>query len=165
VEQPSDALPARVAAVLLDAAAAAELGDKGAAKAGMELALDLAAPSQLRRPFIDCPAPIGATLATLSDLGVPHMDFAVDLLERSPAERHRVATAAQRHGQNLVEPLSDRELEVLRYLRTRLSKAEIASQLFVSENTIRTHAKSIYRKLGASDRRHAVSRAHDLKIL
>jgi LuxR family maltose regulon positive regulatory protein len=165
VLEPSDALPARVAAVVLDAAAAAELGDKNAARAGMELALDLAAPSQLRRPFVDCPAPIGSTLATLSDLGVPHTDFAVDLLERSPLERNRVASVTSRHGQNLVEPLSERELEVLRYLRTRLSKAEIASQLFVSENTIRTHAKSIYRKLGASDRRHAVSRAHDLKIL
>jgi LuxR family maltose regulon positive regulatory protein len=60
------------------------------------------------------------------------------------------------------EPLSEREREVLRLLETDLSGPEIARQLFVSLNTIRTHTKSIYLKLGVNNRRAAVLRAEEL---
>ena len=74
--------------------------------------------------------------------------------------------AAERHAnQNLVEPLSERELEVLRLLATDLDGPEIASQLMVSLNTMRTHTKSIYTKLGVNSRRAAVHRAADLQLL
>ena len=59
----------------------------------------------------------------------------------------------------LLEPLSERERAILRYLPTMMSNAEIASELFVSVNTVKTHLKSIYRKLGAARRREAVERA------
>ncbi len=157
---PPACLVARVEVAALGAATAAQLGDEAAARDSAELALALAAPQQIRRPFLDCPSALAATLASLVELGVPHSDFALDLLERA-----RVTSIPQQAEHHLVEPLSERELEVLRYLRTRLSKAEIASQLFVSENTIRTHVKSIYRKLDASDRQHALTRAHDFKLL
>ena len=65
----------------------------------------------------------------------------------------------------LVEPLSDRELEVLRLLQGDLSGPEIANELFVSVNTIRTHTKNIYAKLGVSTRRAAVHRGADLGLL
>jgi len=65
----------------------------------------------------------------------------------------------------LIEPLSERELEVLRLLRTELSGPEIARQLIVSLNTMRTHTKNIYAKLGVNNRRAAVRRAEELNLL
>jgi len=64
----------------------------------------------------------------------------------------------------LVEPLSERELEVLRLLRSELSGPEIAQQLFVSLNTVRTHTKNIFHKLGVNNRRAAVRRAEELTL-
>ena len=67
--------------------------------------------------------------------------------------------------QNLVEPLSDRELEVLRLLATELSGPEIAHQLMISLNTMRTHTKNIFSKLGVNNWRAAVHRAEELDLL
>ena len=61
--------------------------------------------------------------------------------------------------------MSEREQVVLRYLPTLMSNPEIASELFVSVNTVKTHLKSIYRKLGASHRREAVRRARELRLI
>jgi LuxR family maltose regulon positive regulatory protein len=76
---------------------------------------------------------------------------AVDLPAASAAPRRTVP--------GLVEPLSPRELDVLRLLRSDLSGPEIARELHVSMNTLRTHTKRIYTKLGATSRREAVRRA------
>jgi LuxR family maltose regulon positive regulatory protein len=64
----------------------------------------------------------------------------------------------------LVDPLSGRELDVLRLLRSELSGPEIARELIVSLNTVRTHTKTIYSKLGVNSRRAAVRRAHELGL-
>jgi LuxR family maltose regulon positive regulatory protein len=64
----------------------------------------------------------------------------------------------------LVEPLSDRELDVLRLLRSELSGPDIARELVVSLNTVRTHTKNIYTKLGVNNRRAAVNRADELGL-
>jgi len=64
-----------------------------------------------------------------------------------------------------IEPLSERELEVLKLLRTELRGPEIASQLFVSLNTFRTHTKNIFNKLGVNNRRAAVRRAEELDLI
>ncbi len=64
----------------------------------------------------------------------------------------------------LIEPLSERELEVLRLLRSELSGPEIAGQLVISPNTFRTHTKNIFSKLGVNNRRAAVRRAEDLDL-
>jgi ATP/maltotriose-dependent transcriptional regulator MalT len=64
----------------------------------------------------------------------------------------------------LVEPLSERELEVLRLLRSELSGPEIAQQLIVSLNTLRTHTKNIFNKLGVNNRRAAIRRAEELDL-
>jgi LuxR family maltose regulon positive regulatory protein len=66
--------------------------------------------------------------------------------------------------QGLVEPLSGRELDVLRLLRTDLTGPDIARQLMVSLNTMRTHTKSIFTKLGVNSRRAAVRRAEELDL-
>ena len=67
--------------------------------------------------------------------------------------------------QMLAEPLSQRESAVLRFLPTMMSNQEIAGELFVSVNTVKTHLKAIYRKLGVDDRRGAVRRARELSLL
>ena len=67
--------------------------------------------------------------------------------------------------QALAEPLSGRELDVLRLLGTDLDGPDIARELFVSLNTMRTHTKNVYAKLGVSNRRAAVRRAEELDLL
>jgi LuxR family maltose regulon positive regulatory protein len=64
----------------------------------------------------------------------------------------------------LVDPLTSRELVVLRYLESRLTTSEIGNELYVSVNTVRTHAKAVYRKLGVGSRRDAVAEARRLGI-
>jgi LuxR family maltose regulon positive regulatory protein len=65
----------------------------------------------------------------------------------------------------MIEPLSERELEVLKLLRSELSGPEIARQLIVSLNTLHTHTNNIYNKLGVNNRRAAVRRAEELDLL
>ncbi len=81
---------------------------------------------------------------------------AVDLTGSSPLLVPKTQQAAR---SGLVDELSSRELDVLRLLRTDLSGPEIARELHVSMNTLRSHTKSIYTKLGATSRREAVGRA------
>jgi len=100
----------------------------------------------------------------------------VVLLEK--ASKHGIAPNYVRHllratgsaqdrtlvKQVLIEPLSERELEVLRLLGTGLNGPEIARELIVSLNTMRTHTKNIYSKLGVTNRRAAVRRAEELDL-
>jgi LuxR family maltose regulon positive regulatory protein len=67
--------------------------------------------------------------------------------------------------QGLIDPLSPRELDVLRLLGTHLDGPDIARQLFVSLNTVRTHTKNIYAKLGVNNRRAAVRRGEELALM
>jgi LuxR family transcriptional regulator, maltose regulon positive regulatory protein len=67
--------------------------------------------------------------------------------------------------QDFIDPLSERELDVLRLLATDLDGPDIARQLVVSLNTVRTHTKNIYAKLGVNNRRAAVRRAGELDLL
>jgi LuxR family maltose regulon positive regulatory protein len=86
---------------------------------------------------------------------------------RLAALRDALTTGAAPPGPGqaaLVDPLSDRELEVLRLLRTDLSGPDIARELVVSLNTVRTHTKNIYAKLGVNNRREAVTRATELGL-
>ena len=90
----------------------------------------------------------------------------------SPRPTSARSSAVVRPGENrrpadqaLIEPLSERELEVLRLLATDLDGPDIARELVVSLNTVRTHTKNIYAKLGVNNRRAAVSRAAELDLL
>jgi LuxR family maltose regulon positive regulatory protein len=73
--------------------------------------------------------------------------------------------AARARDVTLGEPLSDRELVVLRELAGPLSQREIGEQLYVSDNTVKSHTRSIFRKLGVSAREDAVARARELGLL
>jgi LuxR family maltose regulon positive regulatory protein len=72
---------------------------------------------------------------------------------------------ARPEAQPLVEPLSDRELEVLHALTEHLSNREISQRLFISLATVKSHTSSIYSKLGVHSRKEAVDRAQALGIL
>ncbi len=113
-----------------------------------------------------------ATSACSSTRGPPWPRSSPAAARRSPASYasrllgafdDRPALPARR--QPLVEPLSERELEVLRLLASDLDGPEIAAELFISLNTLRTHTRNIYAKLGVSSRRAAVTRAAELGLL
>jgi LuxR family maltose regulon positive regulatory protein len=132
--------------------------DVPAALAALEQALTLAEPEGYVRVFIDEGPPMTALLRAAAQHG-RRPNYARRLLA-SDSARARPAPAQR----GLVEPLSERELHVLRLLRTELSGPDIARELTVSLNTIRTHTKSIYAKLSVNNRRAAVRRAEELDL-
>ena len=84
-----------------------------------------------------------------------------------PAADESAAPAGRPGGPEraLDEPLTERELTILRYLQSILSNVEIASELSLSVNTVKTHVRNIYRKLDATRRREAVRRARELRLI
>jgi len=101
--------------------------------------------------------------------------YAIHLLSQYDAEPHEVTAAHEKaslagdpsasSGQALVEPLSQRELEVLRLMALGRTNREIAGQLIVAPGTVKAHTASIYRKLDVANRTEAVARARQLGIL
>jgi LuxR family maltose regulon positive regulatory protein len=152
---------ARAEAWAIDAIARDAVHDEDGALRALERALDLAEP----RGYAGILAPYGAPLRSLLRRrvarGTGHRALAAQLLS-SLAEGSALERAAPT---TLLEPLSDRELAVLRFLPTMMSNAEIASEMFVSVNTVKTHLKHVYRKLDVADRRDCVRRARDLRLL
>ena len=140
--------------------AADALGDTGASSRALERALDVAEPDGLLLPFLLHPAP--ALLERQQRLRTSHAGLISEILGllsgHAPAARSRDA-------EPLREPLSESELRVLRYLPTNLPAPEIASELFVSLNTIRTHMRNVYAKLGVHSRADAVKRGRELGLL
>jgi LuxR family maltose regulon positive regulatory protein len=134
--------------------------DVPAALALLQQALTLAEPEGYVRTFLDEGAPMTALLRAAAQQG-PARGQAGHLLASDSATPTVPRRAVQR---GLVEPLSERELDVLRLLRTELSGPDIARQLTVSLNTMRSHTKSIYAKLSVNNRRAAVRRAEELDL-
>jgi LuxR family maltose regulon positive regulatory protein len=143
------------------AVAAHQLGDDEAALDLVEDALALADTDRHLSPFLAAGAPLRELIVRRIRIGTSHRSLAGDLVETLDPHaddelRGRLTL--------MLEPLSAREKAVLRYLPTDLSKAEIAAELFVSVNTVKTHMKNIYRKLDVTDRAQAVRRARTLRI-
>jgi LuxR family maltose regulon positive regulatory protein len=157
---PVEASTWAVEALLLEAIARDALRDPGAASRALERALDCAEPGGLLVPFLLHPAP--ALLERHSRLRTSHASLISEILNllsgHTPAARPSDAAP-------LEEPLSETELRVLRYLPTNLSGPEIAAELFVSPNTIRSHLRNVYAKLGVHSRADAVNRARELGLL
>ena len=134
-------------------------GDVPAALACLERAVMLAEPEDYVRVFVDEGPPMAALLKAVAKRGIAQ-NYARRLLVTS--------TGTEPGGpvsQALIDPLSERELDVLRLLGTELAGPAIARELTVSLNTMRTHTKNIYAKLGVTNRRAAVRRAADLNLL
>jgi LuxR family maltose regulon positive regulatory protein len=134
-------------------------GDITAALAPMERALTLAQPEGYVRMFVAEGPSMAALLEAARKRGITPT-YSRDLLAafREPEDRMPIK-------QVLIEPLSERELDVLRLLDTDLDGPGIARQLVVSLHTVRSHTKSIYAKLGVNNRRAAVGRAVELDLL
>jgi LuxR family maltose regulon positive regulatory protein len=155
IHQPS----AAVEAAVLEAAAREQLGDRRGAENSLEQALELAEPEGILLPF------------ALVPMG--------DLLNRHPRHRSAHATllseirdvlggaSASPRGAAapLLEELSEAELRVVRFLPGNLRAPEIAAELFVSPNTVRTHIRHIYAKLDVHSRKEAVERARELGLI
>ena len=93
------------------------------------------------------------------------LDYVGKLLTALKSESHNVRLASRLAASSLIEPLSERELEVLRLLTTPLSGTEMAQELVLSVNTVRSHIKNIYGKLDVHSRADAVHRAKELGLL
>jgi len=152
--------------------------DPGSARADAQHAVDLA-----RR--VSTPLALGFVLTTCGDTllalgdeaGRALVAEARSVINRCPdpgiaatyltrvESRHRLGAASAGHTAALVEDLTDRELAVLRYLPSAMSQREISSELYVSLNTVKTHCRAIYRKLGVGDRHSAVQAARELQLL
>ena len=149
-----------VQAFLLQAIACDGLGDAGAARRALERALDLAEPERLLFPFLYDPAP--ALLERHRRLGTAHAGLIADILNVLAGSEPGSQPSAPRR---LREPLSSAETRVLRYLPTRLSAPEIADQMYLSVNTVKTHMRHLYDKLGVHRRHEAVEQARALGML
>jgi LuxR family maltose regulon positive regulatory protein len=143
-------------------------GDQRRALASLERALTLAEPEGYLRIFAD----EGEAMQLLFEKYLSNRDHPLSgYVERilavftQPAPpQNQKSKFENPETKILVEPLSDRELEVLKLLRSELSGPEIAEKLIVSPNTFRTHTRNIFNKLGVNNRRAAVRRAQELDL-
>ena len=130
------------------------LDDDAGALTALRQAMILAEPEGYVRTFVAEGAPMTALLEAAIAHGI------------SPQYARRLLAAGDRqHKQPLEEPLSEREIEVLRLLATDLNGPDIASELVVALSTVRSHTKAIYAKLGVNSRRAAVRRGEELGLL
>jgi len=150
--------------LIVQALAFQEGGEVDQALIILERALTIGEPEGFTRIFLN----EGKSMAKLLQQAVARgikKTYAKKLLAALESElrdkRLRISTPAS----ELAEPLSTRELEVLGYLSTHLSSTEIAQELIISVNTVRSHIKSIYNKLNVHSRKQAVQRAGELGLL
>ena len=160
-----------IAAFLLEASARDALGEREAAGRALERGLDLAEPDGLLFPFLLHPVP--ELLERHARQRTAHPALIRKIISmlggRTPAAPPRptrhLPSRSTPTPQHLPEPLSQAEARVLRFLQTSLSAPEIARELYVSVNTVRTHMRHLYDKLGAHRRLEALDRARALGLL
>ncbi|MFA6576861.1 MAG: LuxR C-terminal-related transcriptional regulator, partial [Nocardioides sp.] len=154
---------------VLQALAYRAAGDQKAAETSLRHAVELAEPEGWPRFLLDAPG-LTDVIHALAEQR-PGSTFLRQLLagrtdQPTPTPQPVSQPDRQPGAQHpLLDPLSDRELDVLRLLGSELDGPAIARELVVSLNTVRTHTKHIYTKLGVNNRRAAISRAHQLGLL
>jgi LuxR family maltose regulon positive regulatory protein len=144
---------------LLEAIAQDALGDSHAAAKALERALDLAEPGGALEIFLRYPAP--ALLERHAQHGTAHAALVADILNALAGRQ----LAPEIGTQPPLEALSDSEIRVLRYLPSNLTAPEIARELYISINTVRTHVRHLYEKLGTHTRADTVARGRALGLL
>ncbi len=153
----------RLQAWLVDARLGYTSGDRARGRRSFAAALRLAEPEQLRLPFAVEHSWIGPALQRDPELAAAHRSLL------APAVHHEQLPAVARVSDQapvlVVEPLTEREREVLRHVSGMLNTAEVASEMYISVNTVKTHLRSIYRKLAAGHRAEAVRRARQLQLI
>lgn len=140
--------------------------DLPSALASLEPALSLAEPEGYIRIFVDEGPPMAHVLYAAQSRGIAP-GYVQRLLALFPIfEPDQTATPLKRTSDfEWIEPLSERELEILQLIAEGLTNPEIASELFLSLNTVKVHTRNIYSKLDTHNRTQTVARARDLKIL
>lgn len=156
--QPEDLVSA-TDAWLLSALAHDRLRQDADAMEALGRALDLAAPDGIARPFVLMGARVTGILERYQHRHLNHRPFVATLLVKAGAFPSSASPP------RLLAPLTNRERSVLMLLPTMMSNNEIADELYVSVNTVKVHLKSLYRKLGVSNRREAVTAARSLGLM
>jgi len=150
--------------LILRSVALSALGDQNEALRVLAQALVLAEPEGYVRVFVDETAVRGLLVKAIAQGAVPNLEYADRLLSafgEAPEEQVRAGGSSS----DLVEPLTERELQVLRLMSANLTSPQMAEELVVSVNTVRTHIQHIYQKLAVHSRYEAVVRARELKLL
>jgi LuxR family maltose regulon positive regulatory protein len=154
--------------LVLQALAHEAQGESPSALVPLERALTLAEPEGYVRIFVDEGRPMAQLLSEAADHGIMP-DYTAKLLAVFEAEEHK--SAGESHlppglpSQSLIEPLSQRELEVLQLIAQGLSNREISQRLFLALITVKGHNRNIFRKLEVRRRTEAVARARELGLL
>jgi LuxR family maltose regulon positive regulatory protein len=160
---PVPALRDRVAALLTAVVAARRTGREDKAAKLLEEALTSAEPHDMYRPFLDSGSAVHSAIALLISPSSPAAGFAARVHDHFVRQPSFPAFSAFPGGET--PALTSSELAVLRLLRSYMSNQDIADTLFVSVNTVKTHLRSVYYKLGVSSRHEAVKRGVRLQIL
>ena len=143
---------------ILQAAVALRAGDRDIACELLSRAVERAAPQDLYRPFLDEDHNV---LALLPDVRAAAPAFVSQLCNDAGS----METEPQRADQVLIEPLSDRELQVLGLIAAGLANREIADELVIAQGTVKRHINHIYGKLGVLRRTQAIARARELALI
>ncbi|MBB4763863.1 LuxR C-terminal-related transcriptional regulator [Amorphoplanes digitatis] len=155
--------PTLIEAWLVKAIAASEQGETNVVRDCLRQALALAAPDGHRRVFHEAGPRLRQLLRSDPELAAAYQSIGSTA---PPQPRARPSAApAEQSTPIVVDPLSERELEVLRHLAALLGTEEIAEAMYLSVNTVKTHVRSILRKLAASRRNEAVRRARELGLV
>lgn len=155
-----------IEALALQALAYQANGETPRALQTLRQALDLAEPEGYVRLFANEGEPMHRLLQqAAADQGAGAYLSRLLVAIAPPPVPEQPASSPAPAGQTLMEPLSERELEVLRLLRSELTSGEIATQLYLSTHTVRSHLKNIYGKLGVHSRYEAIVRAQELGLL
>jgi len=153
-------------AMILQAKALFIREDTEKAMERLEQALTLGEAEEYIQIFVDEGLPIARLLYETLSRGIAP-EYVQRLLAEFPVEQPEQAARIQMqtHDSEWIEPLTDREIEVLRLVAEGLSRQEIAAQLVLSLNTVKTHARNIYGKLGVNNQMQAVGKARGLGLL
>jgi LuxR family transcriptional regulator, maltose regulon positive regulatory protein len=167
--------PVRLQAFLTEARLRYASGDGAHGRRALASALRLAEREQFRLPFVLERGWLEPVLRREPELAGSHRRLLIPVLGREQPREQPPAPAkakaqAQAHHQApapvlLVEPLTERELEVLTHVSGMLNTAEVADEMYISVNTVKTHLRNIYRKLAAAHRNEAVRRARELQLI
>ncbi|HEV2931418.1 MAG TPA: LuxR C-terminal-related transcriptional regulator [Propionibacteriaceae bacterium] len=158
---PAPALVTNIEAWLVHALAGEALDKPEQVTASLGRAVELARPEEHRRVFLDAGVASRELLARYRERVDASWPFLDELAQAALDPRPTAVSPMPA----LIEPLSQREQAVLRYLPSMLTFVEIGSELYISVNTTKSHVRSIYRKLGVVGRRDAVRRARQLQLL